>query len=122
MIYNGKFYASTAARDISYSAYGVGHLHYMFAFQEAIRLGLREYDFLRGDEPYKSFWVKSARRYQEVTLIDGSRRPELRLALLRAFQRAHGLRGFGLRQSYHLRRLRKREERERRRMRPRSRG
>jgi len=122
MVYNGKFYASTVARDISYSAYSVGHLHYMFVLQEAIRLGLREYDFLQGDEPYKSFWAKSARRYQEVTLIDGSRRPRLRLALLHAFQRAYGVRRFGLRQSYHLRRLHKREERERRRMRPRSRG
>jgi CelD/BcsL family acetyltransferase involved in cellulose biosynthesis len=121
-IYNGKFYASTAARDTSYSSYSVGHLHYMFIFQDAIRLGLRECDFLQGDEPYKSFWAKSARRYQGVTLIDGSRCPELRLALLRAFLRAYGLRRFGLRQSYRLRRLHKREERERRRMRLGSRG
>jgi CelD/BcsL family acetyltransferase involved in cellulose biosynthesis len=121
-VYNGKFYASTAARDTSYSAYGVGHLHYMFVLQDAIRLGLREYDFLQGDEPYKSFWARSARRYQEVTLLDGSRWPVLRLALLRAFLRVYGVRRFGLRQSYHLHRLHKREERERRRLRPRSRG
>ncbi len=121
-VYNGRFYASTSARDTSYSSYGVGHLHYMFVVQDAIRLGLREYDFLQGDEAYKSFWAKSARSYQEVTLIDGSRCPELRLALLRAFLRAYGLRRFGLRRSYHLRQLKKRDERERRRMRPRSRG
>jgi CelD/BcsL family acetyltransferase involved in cellulose biosynthesis len=115
-VYNGKFYAAAVARSTRYSKYSVGHVHHQFVLKDAIRQGLREFDFLQGDEPYKFYWTKSARRYQQVTLIGGGRCPALRLRFLRAFFRAYNMRWFGLRESYYLRRLRKREEKEWRRL------
>jgi CelD/BcsL family acetyltransferase involved in cellulose biosynthesis len=109
-VHNGKFYVAAIARSTRYSRYSVGHVHYQFLLKDAIRQGLREFDFLQGDEPYKFHWTKSVRRYQQVTLISGGRSPALRFGFLRSFFRAHNLRWFGLRESYHLRRLRKREE------------
>ncbi|MFC1847906.1 GNAT family N-acetyltransferase [Chloroflexota bacterium] len=115
-VYNGKFYASTMARDIRYSRYSVGHLHYMFLIKDAIGRHLQEFDFLRGDEPYKFYWTKSVRRYLQITVIGRGRFPGISLKWIRIFLRACAMRRFGLRESYHLRRMMKREAQELRRM------
>jgi CelD/BcsL family acetyltransferase involved in cellulose biosynthesis len=94
----------------------------MFLFQDAIEQGLGELDFLKGDEPYKLYWTKSVRRYQQVTVIGGARCLEWRYRFLRSFFRAHDLRRFGLKESLRLRQLRKRAEAEQGRMRLGSRG
>ena len=49
---------------------GVGQLMIGSSIQEAIRTGHAEYDFLRGEEPYKAQWAVDVRRTATVTLFD----------------------------------------------------
>jgi CelD/BcsL family acetyltransferase involved in cellulose biosynthesis len=116
-VYNRKYYGFMMARDVSFSSYSVGHVHTMHVVREAIGRGLREYDFLRGDEPYKFFWTKSARRYLEITLIRKGICTGLYLRYVRAFFRLLEMRQYGLRESYARYRIRKRREAQKSRMR-----
>ncbi len=84
-IYNGKLYGAIAGRDIKYSRYSIGHLHYMFMIKEAINRGLRELDFLKGAEPYKFYWTKSVRKYMNVLAVNKGISSGLRLKLVHAF-------------------------------------
>ncbi len=115
-VHNGKFYGATIARDIRYSKYSVGHLHYIFLIKAAIENGLQEFDFLRGDEPYKFYWTKSARKYMQLVAIKKGLCPGLRLKSIRAFLRLYGLRQCSLGEHYSLYLIRRREEKEKKRM------
>jgi CelD/BcsL family acetyltransferase involved in cellulose biosynthesis len=116
-VYNQKLYGLTTARDPLYSKYNVGHLHRMFLIKDAIEKGLQEFDCLRGDEPYKYHWTKSARRCMQITMVKKDWLVELRLKFLNTFLRLHEIRQFGLREIYPRLLIRVREQRERRRMR-----
>ena len=115
-VYNQKFYSATAARDIRYSKYSIGHLHHMFLIKAAIENGLREFDFLKGDEPYKFYWTKSAKQYMQIVTIKKGLCPGLRLKSIHAFLRLHELRQYGLRELYSLYFMKRREEKEKKRM------
>ena len=111
-IYNHKFYAITTGRNIRYLNYNVGHLHLLEVIKYAISRGLTEYDFMQGDEPYKFYWTKSARRYMQVTIIESGFLPALRLRLLRLFLRFWDVRQYSLREVYALLRIRRRERKD----------
>ena len=111
-IYNHKFYAITTGRNIRYLNYNVGHLHIFEAIKYAISRGLREYDFMQGDEPYKFYWTKSARRYMQVTIIKSGFLPALRLRLLRLFLRFWDVRQYSLREVYAILQIRRRERKD----------
>lgn len=115
-VYNQKLCTLTAARDIRYSEYSVGHLHKMYLIKDAIRKQLREVDFQQGEQPYKFYWTKSARRCMQVIIMRKGLCPGLRLKLLDAFWRLYGLRQYGLRESYYLNRIKRREIKERKKM------
>lgn len=115
-IYNRKFYAITLARDIRYSKYSIGHLHYMFMIRYSIGKQLREFNFLRGDEPYKFYWTKSARKYMRVMIIKRGFWPSLHLKFLHAFLFLYKIRQHGLKESYYLYQMRQRERKELKRM------
>jgi CelD/BcsL family acetyltransferase involved in cellulose biosynthesis len=115
-VYNRKLYNLIIARDLRYSKNRVGHLHCMFLIREAIKNGLREIDFMGGGEPYKFYWTKSARRYIQIIVINRGLCPGLRLKLLGTFLRVHEIKQNGLRESYRLRLMRKKEEKEKKRM------
>jgi CelD/BcsL family acetyltransferase involved in cellulose biosynthesis len=73
---------------------GVGQLMIGNSIHEAIRTGHADYDFLRGDEPYKAQWAHQARH--TVTLRFFDRRPASLAALVvfraySAFRRAKAL-------------------------------
>ena len=116
-IYNEKFYALTSARDIRYSKYSVGHLHYTFLIKDAIKRGLQEFDFLRGDEPYKLYWAKSIRRYRRVIIIKKGFWPGLRLKFLQVFLRLYEASLYSLKEIYYIRLIQRRDRKERKRMR-----
>jgi CelD/BcsL family acetyltransferase involved in cellulose biosynthesis len=111
-IFNQKFYAITEARNIRYARYSVGHLHGIQVIKDAIDRRLSEFDFLQGDEPYKFYWTKSARRYMRVTIIRRGFLPALRLQLLRAFLRLWDVRQYSLREIWAILSIRRRERRE----------
>ena len=111
-IYNDKFYGITTGRNIHYLEYNVGHLHILETIKYAISRGLREYDFMQGDEPYKFYWTRSARRYMQVTIIKSGCLPALRLRLLRLFLRFWDVRQYSVREVYALLRIRRRERKD----------
>lgn len=115
-VYNHKFYAVTVARDTRYSEYSIGHLHDKFLIEEMIGRQLKEFDYSRGDEPYKFYWAKSARKYMQVVIIGKGLYTGIRFKFLRVFLRLYAIRQNGLRASYRLRLMRKRQEEEKKRM------
>jgi len=54
--YNGKLYAYLCGFDPEYSRYRPGYLAFMNLIKYGIDKKLKELDFLRGDEEYKSRW------------------------------------------------------------------
>jgi len=65
----------------AYGRYSIGSLLIRFAIEQAIRNGCSEFDFLRGDESYKSQWVNNARQMQSVRFFDD--RMKSRIARMR---------------------------------------
>jgi hypothetical protein len=52
--------------DVEYSKYGVGNLITAKVIEVSIKKGIREYDFLKGDESYKFRWTEQFRRNCDV--------------------------------------------------------
>jgi len=115
-IYNHKLYCAITARDIKYSEYSVGHLHQMFLIKYAIEKGLWEFDFLRGDEPYKFHWTESSRKYINFVMGKKGLCSGLRLKLTRAFLRFHEIKQYSLKEIYYIYLIRRRESKERKEM------
>lgn len=115
-VYNRKFYALTAARDIRYPKYSVGHLYEMYLIKYAINNHLQEVDLLKGEEPYKFYWTKSTRKYIEVIVIKRGYFPGLSIKLLHAFLRLYQIRQYSLREIYSLYLIKRRERKEKKRM------
>ena len=115
-VYSRKFYTLTGAYDTRYSRYSVGHLHEMYLIKYAINNRLQEFDFLKGEEPYKFHWTKSIRRYVEAIVIKKGYFPGLRIKFLRAFLLLYQVRQYSLREIYSLYLIRRREREEKKRM------
>ena len=62
IVHEGKFIYYQSGRDPEWQSKSVGLVLVGETFRDAIDLGLREYDFLRGIEAYKSDWVTRERR------------------------------------------------------------
>jgi CelD/BcsL family acetyltransferase involved in cellulose biosynthesis len=67
---NRSLYSYQNGIDPAYSRFSVGHQLLQFTLQDAIRRGYTEFDFLRGDEPYKSKWVGHSRTLFHLRLFD----------------------------------------------------
>lgn len=52
-----------------YSDFSIGNLLIMFLLKDCIKRNFKEYDMLRGDEPYKFQWTKTYRKNFEVRLV-----------------------------------------------------
>jgi CelD/BcsL family acetyltransferase involved in cellulose biosynthesis len=74
-----KFLFYQSGMDPAWSRLSVGLVMMGWTIAEAIRNRHKEFDFLRGDEPYKFRWANSSRQTLTVRLFD--RRPKSRLAL-----------------------------------------
>jgi CelD/BcsL family acetyltransferase involved in cellulose biosynthesis len=115
-IFNRNLYVIAYGRDIRYSRYSVGHLHEMHNIRDAISRNLGEFDFLQGDEPYKFYWTKSARKYMRITIIKKGFLAGLRLQLLRAFLRLWDVRQYSPREIWAILSMRRRERKEHKQM------
>jgi len=67
--YKLKVYYYLAGFNPEFSDYSVGNLTTMFLLKECIKRGFKEYDMMRGDEPYKMFWTDKCRKNIEVRLV-----------------------------------------------------
>jgi len=64
--YGAKKYEYLTGFDPKFSQYGVGNLLRMHVAEDGIKESLKEYDLLRGDEPYKTSWPTKIRKNFEV--------------------------------------------------------
>ncbi len=62
IVHGGTFIYYQSGRDPEWQSKSVGLVLVGETFKDAIDMGLREYDFLRGVETYKSDWVTRERR------------------------------------------------------------
>ncbi|MBN1855689.1 MAG: GNAT family N-acetyltransferase [Dehalococcoidia bacterium] len=67
-VLDGVLYLIRSGRDIAWADYDVGHLHEGDCLKRAIMEGLSEADFLRGAEPYKYYWTKQYRMYNQLVV------------------------------------------------------
>ncbi len=117
-VFKRKFLVAICARDLKYSEYSVGHIHNLCNIKEAVAMQLREFDFLRGAEPYKFYWTDKFRRYLQVIIAArkpyGSQQLKCLIGFIRLseiIQHRHSLK-----ELYALHNLAKMERRERKRM------
>lgn len=67
--YRRKLYAYMCGFDPHYSRYGVGAIGFSHWIEGAIKTGLKEFDFLRGEHSYKEIWASETRRTVELSAI-----------------------------------------------------
>jgi CelD/BcsL family acetyltransferase involved in cellulose biosynthesis len=69
LIHGGRYYHVLASfeRDIEASRYGPGVLHLRKIMEHATGIGLREFDFTIGDEPYKREWTDTDLKLYDYT-------------------------------------------------------
>lgn len=111
-----KFYYTLPAFNPAYSNYSLGNLQIMSLIEYTIGKGLKEFDFLRGDEAYKLRWHTVSRNNIQIVMMRRKPLSNLRLKLLYAFLRWEELRQRGWRQNYHLYWERRRQQKARRAM------
>jgi hypothetical protein len=68
--YKNKIYFALGGFDPYYSSYSVGNLVHLKTIEKSIEKGLEEYDFLKGDEAYKSGWTANRRRNLRITFVN----------------------------------------------------
>jgi CelD/BcsL family acetyltransferase involved in cellulose biosynthesis len=66
--YHGKYYYYQTAFDPNYS-YSVGNIHILYILKDLISRGLKEFDFLRGDEAYKLRWQPLLRSNNRIIMM-----------------------------------------------------
>ena len=111
-LFNQALYFIASGRDTGYAGYSVGNLHDMAMIKDAVSRNLKEFDFLQGDEPYKFYWTKSARRYMQITVIKRGFWPGLRLKLLRLFLRLWDVKQYHPREIWAILSIRRKERKE----------
>ena len=75
--FGGKIYHYNTCFDEAAGPISPGMLMHAEAIQDAFALGLSEYDFLSGDEPYKERWCSGRRDILHLALFHGSPRSRL---------------------------------------------
>ena len=68
--YKRKLYGSLSGFDPVYSAYGVGNLLMLKVLERCVKKGIREYDFMQGDESYKFNWTNKYRRNWNIIFVN----------------------------------------------------
>ena len=67
--YRQKMYGYLSGFDPRFAVYGVQTLVQLKTLEMCIATGIREFDFLRGDEEYKSRWGTQARKNLEISVV-----------------------------------------------------
>src|SRR5205823_2408897 len=76
----GRYAFYQSGYDPAWRARSVGTVVLGAAIEDAFAAGLREFDFLRGDEDYKAVFASGRRQLVRVRLARGARAGALRLA------------------------------------------
>ena len=70
--YDNKYLYYQAGLDTQWEKFSPGTVLFSYCIQQAIDLGMQEFDFLRGDENYKSSWAKASRNILEIKIFKKS--------------------------------------------------
>ncbi|MBA7507578.1 hypothetical protein ES706_06298 [subsurface metagenome] len=100
--YNGRFYYANQTFDPAYSRYSPGSQHILHLILEAIEKGVKEFNFLKGDEAYKFFWTRLTRDNRQIILARGSLLGKSWLKLLAPLMRLEEISQRSFRENYHL--------------------
>jgi CelD/BcsL family acetyltransferase involved in cellulose biosynthesis len=68
--YKQKMYFALSGFDLSYARYSVGNLLTLKIIEKCIEEGLQEFDFMKGDEPYKSKWTGTYKINLEIKFVN----------------------------------------------------
>jgi CelD/BcsL family acetyltransferase involved in cellulose biosynthesis len=70
--YKSRYYAYISGFDPKYFQYNIGNILFSYSIVECIRLGLEDFDFMRGAEEYKNRWNTQDRwNYQALLFGKG---------------------------------------------------
>ncbi len=110
--YRDKFYYGLSGFDPDYSQYSPGQLHIMFLIESAIKKGLKEFDFLIGDEEYKYRWHALDQGNLQIIIVRRHFLNQFRLKLLDAVTLYDKVSQYGLAESLrrYLRRRKRRQD------------
>ncbi len=70
--YSNRFFYYQSGMDPEYEKQSVGMVLMGHCIRDSILGGLNEFDFLRGNEAYKSKWTKTSRKTVDIILKSGS--------------------------------------------------
>jgi CelD/BcsL family acetyltransferase involved in cellulose biosynthesis len=82
--YNQKAFNYLAGFNIDYGRYSIGNLGTKYAVDHAIKMGLKEFDFMRGAHSYKSHWNTLNRKNIELSMTRFKPVPKLYNALIKS--------------------------------------
>jgi CelD/BcsL family acetyltransferase involved in cellulose biosynthesis len=81
-IYNNQYYYMTSTFDPGYSSLNAGHMITMRLIERAIQSGLTKFDFLKGDEFFKSYWTHQKLDNIQITISNKGIKGSYRVILL----------------------------------------
>lgn len=68
--YQEKIYYALSGFSMEYSKYSPGNVLTLKIIEDCIQRGVREFDFMKGDEPYKFCWTKQYRRNFGIRFVN----------------------------------------------------
>ena len=83
--YNSKYYLYLTGFNPKYAKYGVGSMLITSVIRESINKGLTEFDFMRGDEAYKTRWASSTRWNRNIIITQTNSLVRAQYWILRKF-------------------------------------
>ncbi|MEW5766871.1 MAG: GNAT family N-acetyltransferase [bacterium] len=81
--YQNVVYIWNVAFDPTYKSFAPGLLTFRFLIENCMNNGHQEFDFMRGEEPYKEEWTKLTRRNYRITMTNPAFRSRILKGLLR---------------------------------------
>jgi len=85
--YDSKLFHYNAGFDDQWAKYGIAKQLIAFVIEDCIKLGLREFDFLKGIEPYKYEWTSQERRLIRLILWNDTMKSRLHRASYAGYHR-----------------------------------
>jgi CelD/BcsL family acetyltransferase involved in cellulose biosynthesis len=72
-LHKNRFHWYKPGYDVAWSKYSPGKVHVAYLIDECVRNGIRYFDFLYGDEPYKYSWAPTDAKLYSVSTWNGLR-------------------------------------------------
>jgi len=85
--YFNQFYYMTSTFDPEHSNHNLGHIHTLQLIEEAIDNGLSRFDFLKGDEFFKTYWAHSKNNNVQIMVSSKGFKGKCRVKLLEMFSK-----------------------------------